>query len=833
MESHESLTTPNTESMSDLPSIMREKLELGDEMDFLEASTPPGTVNNFNVDFSYHAERQSPTIIPIDLLKPIAYSLAEAEPSVPRPPKYHNLENIVEEESCELDNSRLTEKRCTYNEFEKVLADPQLQLRRSIMDGTYLLEGMNMVKSAGYFENQDDKLTVQDRGPASQVFKESTSKHHNTAQKIPNAGEITTKEVIFQNFMKVGKNKAKHTRVVSSKSRRSETAKVLISGMAGSAQKPDFKKASFKSDNGSVPTPLSANGQISPSAPYLHRSGGPTPKTETGRQISPPKISNIKIYHSNNIIINLDGKCRLSQELVAELLAKNMAISSASRIPTVQGQSLVDNCSGSIPKNAFAKNKRGSKFEPSKPKSTSKRPDEKLNIQNSDHKPIKRNQTGEIRQKTKVTETESVQDSDKKPSTPFQFEKDPFSPNREHKTQPVNASTRSKINLTEHKNLIDRPINIFDVKTIHKKANLDSEEMAYPEGVRGERKGSPFEYYQEEDLLPSGEKPSKPKAPPLVKIGKRRSHGDPDFRLGQSKDLHSSNQLPKRASSKQNKEGLLANSNTRSGIERLEYLDVDDIAKDTLISRTISQFEMSTDSTGPTSINGRRLQPSRYDSTYNFGFRQPVAGLQSRKLTASRASFASSSHNTFLNRLPEPSQRITLTNPACVPVGYTMATNPSQHDEHDIYSRPTFDKSILFNSRTEKRGFGDVDFGTIKDLKHSYPKRFFNTGMYEFKGVAKDRKDKFNNLKFVMSDVVKSDFVDRSVVSEHFGGKRKGKSRASDAICGVGGRKFKDGDIMSGYGKASTTSVMTNSDLQRMLALNNQIYNKAKQLIKF
>ena len=48
MKSFDSLVAPNPESMTDLPSMMRDKIEHCDEFDFLEPSTPTSIKNSLN-----------------------------------------------------------------------------------------------------------------------------------------------------------------------------------------------------------------------------------------------------------------------------------------------------------------------------------------------------------------------------------------------------------------------------------------------------------------------------------------------------------------------------------------------------------------------------------------------------------------------------------------------------------------------------------------------------------------------------------------------------------------------------------------------------------------
>ena len=102
----------------------------------------------------------------------------------------------------------------------------------------------------------------------------------------------------------------------------------------------------------------------------------------------------------------------------------------------------------------------------------------------------------------------------------------------------------------------------------------------------------------------------------------------------------------------------------------------------------------------------------------------------------------------------------------------------------------SFDKSLLYNFKHDRRTDQSINLYSSKEDK----KKFFNT--YESKKSA--------NLKFVMSDMIKTDYIDRSV-----------SNNGSKA-----------------FGKISLNSVMTNSDLQKIIEVNSRVYNKAKQLIK-
>ena len=83
MESSDFPMTPNSESLTDLPSIIREKIDHSEDLDFLAS---PG--------LDCDKTQEGPKML-----------------------KIFGLENILEEESCELDNSRLTEKRLTCSEL--------------------------------------------------------------------------------------------------------------------------------------------------------------------------------------------------------------------------------------------------------------------------------------------------------------------------------------------------------------------------------------------------------------------------------------------------------------------------------------------------------------------------------------------------------------------------------------------------------------------------------------------------------------------------------------------------------------------------------------------
>jgi hypothetical protein len=259
---------------------------------------------------------------------------------------------------------------------------------------------------------------------------------------------------------------------------------------------------------------------------------------------------------------------------------------------------------------------------------------------------------------------------------------------------------------------------------------------------------------------------------------------------------------------------------------QLEYLDTNDLKKEQPVLRTVSQFEMSMDTIHGMSMKVLQFNPTKVESSCRFEPPQPSSpfppsvgrnfGLPQAQTTMSAKGDA------FAHRLAATAPLIrTFLQPKCPEL-----SSPS-------LDKPSFSRSILFNGRTDKRPTGDSD-SRLRDFRQNYSKRYFNTGIYEYKASRRGRRDIYNNLKLVMSDVVNSDFTDTSGADDPLRTDPPSKARVrNDLRNNHSAHRLQDSGTGTRFSKTSTTSLMANSDLQRILALNNKIYSKAKQLIKF
>lgn len=266
---------------------------------------------------------------------------------------------------------------------------------------------------------------------------------------------------------------------------------------------------------------------------------------------------------------------------------------------------------------------------------------------------------------------------------------------------------------------------------------------------------------------------------------------------------------------------------------RLNFPETEHSGKDTMMFQTISQFEMSTDSMGA-SVNQITSFPSNRVDSATFFESNVHRGVKQRSKVEVVRQVPPTSPKTKTSDIKQCDS----TDGNLVLGSFTKSPSPifilpSRVEEHHVETRPVFDKSMLYSLKTNpKKHATDMDFGNLKDLRQGYAKRFFNTGMYELKRPIKAAKETDSNLKFVMSDYIKGDYMNKSVTSEQFGGKvlKHGNETSGSGFFGT---KYKNSDSVARFSKIGASSVMSNSDLQKMLALNSQIYNKAKQLIKF
>lgn len=832
MDAQDSLVNQPLDSLTELPSIMREKLEFCDELDFLQNITPTGTFTNICVDSVPCQAPQLPA--GQQQLDKLAWQNG-SDYGGPRSQKFSNLENIAEEESYELDNSRLTEKRYTYNELDKGILEAHNELRKSIMDAAPLLEKLSLHKSAGFFGvSEDEKPMYEIRGSSSHVFKDSTSEHLNMAlpqTKISDYSNMPSRDAVLNSFLKADRKKTKpNAKVVMNKARRSDVQKSNLAAFNNLPQS-DNKKGSFKSESSVTPT---AN----------HRYANSTSKQETKRTTSPvnkAKPQNIKIYHSNNIIINIDGKCKLSPEIVSDLLAKNNVSGINAR--AAMSPPVFDTSAPNIPKNAFAKKKKGCKVEVGKGKVITKRANEKSIILATETAKPNRTLTRDLKSSV-ASDTRSLHECEKRPqsgkvlATDVESEKE-ASPRRLKTRKVFNPEVffsgntnfdkiRKNVRQTpvSEPHVLDRPndtkvIDFFEQNTHSTLMKLGSSE-----------------YYQDEDLVIPKHSQTLNASQTVNHIPavKRQSTGDASTGLGGKDNVKNrlfEQVFGTRSTSKDRRKTKAVNGRQGDPLVRLKFPETEESSKETMMFQTISQFEMSTDSLGAPISNITTFPSKRVDSSLQFDSNLQRGIKQRQNFDAVRPVPPSSPQAKSSDVRAEAPTNSTAVHSTTAKSSASSFALPNRVEEHHVEARPIFDKSMLYSMKSNtKKHITDMDFGNLKELRQGYAKRYFNTGLYELKHPVKNAKETDANLKFVMSDFIKGDYMNKSVTSEQFGGKvLKRGSQTSGA--GFFGTKYKNSDSVARFSKIGASSVMSNSDLQKMLALNSQIYNKAKQLIKF
>ena len=763
MESEDSFRSQITESLTDLPSVMREKIDYCDEVDFLETSTPNDTQNSLYLDFHpnepHHAhfyQNRPNNFDPGNFYSKIN--------------KFDNLENILEEESCELDNSRLTEKRKTFNEFDKNMVEILqnnkiclLESQRSFLKGI----DFNLKKDTFITKINNSSTTFDDRKINSPILKDTTDKQTNLINQSENYFS-NAKNSVYQNFLKFDKNL------------KNKTAKILNAKNAVSEKKKpvETKRNSSKLD----------------SNPLFQKSITLSSQNDTKRNNSTKTIPNVQIYNNNNFFINIHKNCKLTKGFVEQVLNGSKKIE-------FESQSLL------LPKNAFTKKNKVLKNDSLISKITPKTHN-LGSIIPFDYLKAKPKKTHKLFNTIELKESQQIKKIEVKKCKTSQKLLTP--PTKEPK-KTVNTRTISSFSLSNYKIPKKDKLKSLETKTVSKNFGNDSSDSCFQEQPPHIRNITGQEYYFDSDLKPD---PTLSKAQhSKIHNTKRRSQGHQDVRLGNTQDTFLANLLENKSQDINPSQSIKNNP--------LMYLDIDEFTDDPPDSRAFSQFEISNDSLKP--LHGKFCQ---IDGTSNKFFESghQKSVLETKHLFTKDFGNMSSSLNNFYNKFHDSSSAHESTT-------HFPPNNPRINEK-----RPTFDKAYIYNLKPDKKKYTEVDLYNMRDFRQTQSKQFFNTGMYEFKHdrtLRGGEQNSINDLKFVKLDRIKPDFVERSVISDHFSASGKNFKKDNQSKATFYANKFKDSDSLAKFEKISAISVMTNSDLQQMLALNSKIYNKAKQLIRF
>lgn len=149
MEQLHQLTRTESESFTELPSYLKEKLDFGDDFDLFSPG-PAGGQNDLQTGgFQSMADPQ------LALFSEESFAVPKICDRSPfsRMKALNYLENIIEEESYELDNSKFTERLESFNELD------QYSFRKTRMSKDCLLdEGRNSNTNGTYVDNGFDQF---------------------------------------------------------------------------------------------------------------------------------------------------------------------------------------------------------------------------------------------------------------------------------------------------------------------------------------------------------------------------------------------------------------------------------------------------------------------------------------------------------------------------------------------------------------------------------------------------------------------------------------------------------------------------------------------------
>lgn len=780
MDNDDSLLNIKQESLTDLPSIMRDKIDFDEEFDFLESNTPPGLKDCWTKESS-----QGQDIFLNFYDNQLLNSNGPSEESHPAKIKrFINLENIAEEESCELDNSRLTEKRKTHNEFDRQNYDTKTNNRILYECQENILENISLVKSTGFFGNMNlPEYLVEKKGVVSDVFKDITGKKVNSIVFQNGQQASSAKKTPMQSFL--GAEKSDKT-----KFEKNETAKKPTTD---NSRNVNLKKRSSKSDQNHA----------------FQKSTTLPSKKELKRPSSSHKNMNIQIYQNNNIIINIaNGK--QSKSFMTNPVFKPSK-------QQVDAKTLV------IPQNAFLKKSTPQKNNGFKQTNQLKKPSSVANSMPNENtkleKKIPRKKVEKLLESLEMNISDKFDNQSKKETVIM-------SPPQTQQAKKKQKREISAFSTSGSRILQSEKIQSSEIKTISRNVEVDLVETQnlqkeFQTASRNKLVPEYYVYYdgqnEKNDKVIKEEKPM---------INKRFSQGHEKLKMNASKDGFLA-KLLENTTDEFRKDKLLEEiKKKKKNLQISNELD-----KKALQSQTVSQFEISTDSLQFTPSQDVRSTILTSGTEANFAQTSEESHhFDNQFVNQQKFSKTSSSMNNFYSKYSTPVTKADSKHSN----KYSFNEKFNYDNNSNEITKSGFDKSMLYNMKSDKRQYPEIDLYNAKDFRQGYERKFFNTGNFELKKSIQPKEEgTYNDLKFVMSDVIKTDFIDRSIVSDKFGSSGKHLSKDRGVKIGLNHNKFKEAELAARFSKTSSTIIMTNPDLQNMLALNSKIFNKAKQLIKF